>query len=367
MKYQTLQSFEAFGSLKESWNRLVDTSYHNTIFYRHEWFESWLKAYGENHELCVVISTIDRQLQSAMPLLKSRERLCGLPILKISFIENNEVPHCGPIIDHSLDFSMETRSLLEYVTATQQDWDVISLRKMVHKKQMVEPVVAYCREQGYPVLTRESLHSPVLRIMTDWDSYYTGKSQRFRKKVRNDLNRLKKQGEVSVDKLTAPASIHERMEDVFRVGHQSWKEVINNAIGSSVRNRVFFKGLPGWIASERYGVILWTLSLDDKMIAFEYHVRENKTLYALRGEFDEHYKAYSPGAVLDSEIVNRLFFNGIREYNMCGDTSPYKLRWTAEALAHLDMIVFNRTIYGRMLSLIESYGKPFAKALLRKR
>lgn len=365
--YQTLHSLDTFGSLKEPWNRLVDTSYHNTIFYKHEWFESWLKANGGSHEFFVVVSPKDRQLQSAMPLWKSRERLYGLPIRKISFIGNGEVPHCGPIIDRSLDFSTETRSLLEYVIATERDWDVIWLRKMVHSKQMIEPMVVYCRDQGYPVLSRASQSSPVLRIMTDWKSYYTGKSQRFKKKIRNDLNRLKKQGKISVDKLTAPASIQERMEDVFRVGHRSWKEAINNAIGSSVRNRILFKGLPEWIASERDGVVLWTLSLDNKMIAFEYHIQDNKTLYALRGEFDEHCRAYSPGSVLDSEIVKHLFSDGIREYNMCGVPSPYKLRWTAKTQAHRDVIVFNRTAYGRMLSLIESYGKPFVKTLLRKR
>ncbi len=365
--YQTLRSLELFGSLKEAWNQLVDRSYHNTIFYKHELFESWLKAYGEGHEFFVVISSKDRQLLSAMPLMKSRERLYGLPIRKISFIVDHEIPHCGPIIDQSLDFSRETRSLLEYITATERDWDVIWLRKLVHNKQMIEPMVVYCRDQGYPVLSRTAQYSPVLRIMTDWESYYSGKSQRFKKKNRNDLNRLKKQGEITVEKFTAPVSIQERMEDVFRVGHQSWKGAINNAIGSSVRNRIFFKGLPGWIASERDGVVLWTLSLDDKMIAFEYHIQEDRTLYALRGEFDEHWRAYSPGAVLDSEIVKDLFSNGIREYNMCGDSSPYKLRWTAETQPHRDIIIFNRTIYGWMLSLIEFYGKPFVKTLLCKR
>lgn len=365
--YQTLRSLDAFVSLKEPWTRLVDTSYHNTIFYKHEWFESWLKAYRGSYKLFVVISQKDRQLQSAMPLLKSRGQLYGLPIRRISFIGNSEVPHCGPIIDRSLDFSTETRSLLKYVTATERDWDVLWLQKMVHNKQMVEPMVAYFRDQGYPALSRVVQYSPVLRIMTDWESYYTGKSQRFKKKIRNDRNRLKKQGEISVDKLTTPTSIQERMEDVFMVGHRSWKEVVNNAIGSSVRNRIFFKGLPEMIASERDGVILWTLSLDNKMIAFEYHIQENETLYALRGEFDEDYRAYSPGAVLDSEIVKHLFSNGIKEYNMCGDSSPYKLRWTADTQAHQYVIVFNRTVYGRMLSLIEFYGKPFFKALLRKR
>jgi CelD/BcsL family acetyltransferase involved in cellulose biosynthesis len=367
MKYRTINSFDDFAALRESWNQLVGRSYQDTVFFKHQWFESWWKAYGDRHELSVAISQEDQHIQGAMPLMKSRERLYGLPIRKISFIANNEIPHCGPIIDRSLNLASATRSLLDYVTSTEKHWDVIWLQRMVDNQEMIQPMVAYCRDQGYPVISRDSLHSPVLRLTTDWDTYYAGKTQRFKKKIRNDLNRLKRQGRLSIEQLTSPVLIQERFEDVFRVGNRSWKKKININIGSSVQNRRFFVGLPEWIASERDGVILWTLSVDEKMIAFEYHVQGDRTLFALRSEFDQDYGAHSPGAVLDSEIVKRLFANGIEVYNMCGDSSPYKLRWTSEAQVHRDVIVCNRSVYGRMVSLIEAYGRSIAKRLLRNR
>ena len=203
-------------------------------------------------------------------------------------------------------------------------------------------------------------------MTSDWESFYTGKSQRFKKKLRYDRNKLKRSGKVDVKLFNTPEQIADVIEDIFTVACRSWKEEIKNSVGSTSRNRLFFSELPRALNQGENRVLLWILSLDDKIISFEYHIKQGERVYALRGEYDEEYQDTSPGAVLDVEVVQQLFEQGVRVYDMCGDaTNQYKLRWTSDVQPYCEMLLFNNNFRGKFLEFLESRIAPVAKRCWR--
>ena len=208
------------------------------------------------------------------------------------------------------------------------------------------------------------MRSPILKIKSDWKSFYSGKSQRFKKKIRYDLNKLKRKGNVKIQCFDTPEQIESVMEDVFCIGRRSWKGKIGESIGSTQQTRSFYFTLPRALADAGNCVVVWTLSLDGKMISFEYHVRQNNTVYALRGAYDKEYQDVGPGAVLDYEVVRGLFENDVHFYNMCGDPYQYKLRWTPTSQLHKDVIIFRSGLYGKILAFLEKDIRPIAESLL---
>jgi hypothetical protein len=156
------------------------------------------------------------------------------------------------------------------------------------------------------------------------------------------------------------------MEQIYDVGARSWKAKVGKAIGSSKQNRMFFSQLPFALAPGGI-VYLWLLRLNNRLIAFEYHVRQNDIVYALRSSFDEAYRAYGPGSVLDFEVVRSLFKRNVKHYDMCGGPYAHKLRWTSEIKAHMDIMVFNRGPIARVLYFLEKDTKPLLKRILELR
>lgn len=365
MIIEEVKDFNEFLNLEEDWNRLLRKSSFDTVFSRHEWYRCWWEAYGGGNELSILLCKEEGRLIAISPLMMSKDHFRGFPIKKISFIENDETPHCTILVDREADLSAIQEGIFNYLTSTPSRWDILWLRKIPKDTGIIDYIKKYLEENEYKFIIRTSLQSPVLIIETDWGTFYSGRTQRFKKKVRHDYNKLKKQGDIEIQKLDTPSKIDSHLKDVFRIGCQSWKGKIRKSIGSTPENRIFFSTLPRALTNDRNGILLWTLRIKGEMIAFEYHVKEKNTMYALRGEFDEAYRPYGPGAVLDYEIVRNLFDNNVKIYDMCGSPDDYKLRWTSELRSHLEFLIFSRRPYSKFLALLEKNAKPIAKRILQ--
>ncbi len=367
LQIKDIKDYQKFLALQDSWNALVEKSSLDSIFVRHEWIRCWWDAYGQENHLLILLFQEEGVLKAIAPLMIStglfRDKFS---VRKISFIENDETPHCGLIVDASFDIKKILDSLLAYLRAGKEEWDLLLLRKIHEDSQLIEMLPQVAIERKENIFMNTSLRSPVLYINSAWEHFYTEKSQRFKKKIRYDRNKLKRNGKIDVQFFDNPEQIAAIIEEVFGVGYRSWKENIGNSIGSTPQNRFFFAGLPSALSCSENRVLLWTLSLDNKIISFEYHLRQGKTVYALRGEYDEDYQDSSPGAVLDAEVVQKLFEQGVLAYDMCGDAAnQYKLRWTSDVRPYRDILLFNNNLRGKSLAFLENRIVPVAK-LCRK-
>ena len=47
---------------------------------------------------------------------------------------------------------------------------------------------------------KESIESPFILINSDWETFFSGRSQRFRKSLRNKINRANKSAGISIER-----------------------------------------------------------------------------------------------------------------------------------------------------------------------
>lgn len=366
MIIEEIKDVARFSKLEEDWNNLLSKSSIKTVFSSHQWHKCWWEAYGKENELFILICKDGGRPVGISPLMISKDRFRGFPITKISFIENDETPHCAFLMDGTADPSAILATVFDYLRTQRSRWDILWLEKIPENTAIINHLKNYLEGNEYKFIIATSLKSPFLEMDTDWDTFYSEKPQRFKKKIRYDNNKLKKQGDFEIEKLDRPEEIESHMKDIFHVGYKSWKEKIRKSIGSTPENQTFFSTLPRALTNDRNGIVLWTLRFKGEIIAFEYHVREKNIVYALRGEFNEIYSHLSPGSVLDFEIVRNLFENNYSIYNMGGSPDRYKLRWTSKTKNHLDIIIFNRKAYCSVLYFLENNIKPIAKTFFRR-
>ena len=112
--------------------------------------------------------------------------------------------------------------------------------------------------------------------------------------------------------------------------------------------------------------MIWLLKLDQKPIAYEYHLKYKDEVWGMRSEYDDNYSKAGPGTVLDKYIVEQIFKDGFKRYHLGWGADFYKLRWTEDIKAHRTILVFPPNLYGRILYNLEFKLISKIKKLLSK-
>ena len=147
---------------------------------------------------------------------------------------------------------------------------------------------------------------------------------------------------------------------IFIIGKSSWKNKIGKSISSTEENKKFFSNLTA-TANTKGWLYVWMMKANGHPIAFEYDLQYRGRVHALRSEFNEEYASYSPGAVLESYIIRDVFLNGCKEYDMGGGADEYKKHWTTNIRQHVNIFVFNKGLYSKLMSFLEGIIIPYIK------
>ena len=205
--------------------------------------------------------------------------------------------------------------------------------------------------------------SPYLSIEGGWQAFWKGTSQRFKKTARNIQNRLERAGRVHVEEHTEVDPEGSLFAELVELTRRSWKADRGVAIATMPNMHGFFAELTRR-ASARGWLSLWTLRLDDRLVAMEYQLRDGGRVNALRADFDLAYREVSPGSALNFAIAHALFQRGgVREYDMGPGLNDYKLRWATGNHEAVHLMIYRAGAYGRLLHSLDTGLFPFLRRL----
>jgi hypothetical protein len=183
LSIECISKFEDFVSLENDWNTLLDDNEIDSVFLSHGWFKCFWHAWGKGKCLRVLVARTGTRLFGVAPLMFYSGRHLRLPVKILSFIENDESPHCGFII-HKNAVQDVIPAFFNYIYANQNAWDILMLRKMPLETFQIDSIQTYCDQNRNRWIAKPSLSSPFIRTDSDWESFYSNKSQRFKKRIR---------------------------------------------------------------------------------------------------------------------------------------------------------------------------------------
>jgi len=360
MEVRRISDPEDFLAQEKAWNVLLRRSRRNEGCLTHEWFQAWWKAFHRGNQLHILLANRNGEAIGIAPLMSCRGNFRGLPIQKICFMANGQSPSADFIIADD-DEGEVLNSLIGYLLNERGNWDLLELQKIYACSETLAHLQNVLEARGLPFGFKESLKSPVVSTASDWEQFLSSKSRKFRKVLRNKLNRAKRLANISIERISDEKVVQQRLEDIFMVSAKSWKHRVGTAITDSASSRTFYNEVSRTMA-RRGWVELWLMRDSNRPIAFEYHIRYNGTSYPIRADYDEDYGELSPGSVLEYHILKELFSDPtVRQYNSCGHTYRYLLNWTSELREHFTVQVFNRRIFSQFIHGIEYRAIPFLR------
>jgi len=350
MKIETITKFEDFLSLETIWNNLVEKSENDTLFLRHEWFKCWWLGFGKNKQLFVLLVKDEGSIIGIAPLMIERTHYRGFPVRKIEFIENSNSPRVNFILTKKKEECLE--AVFNYLKENKDKWDIIDLRNVPEDTFICGSLPEVLDRNKLLSGIRKGLHSPFISVNSDWHTYYSTRTRRFRKSLKNKTNRIKKIGEPVIQKFENIGNPGTVLTDIMEISKNSWKGKYQRDIASIEDNRRFFEELSKEAGKKRW-LNIWLLSINGKPVAYEYHLKYKDRVSALRGDFDERLRDYSPGSILDAYIVRHVFESNLKEYDMGGSNDFYKRNWTSSARRHTEFIAYKNDLIWRLLYFLE--------------
>jgi len=362
MKIRVLTTVKEVESIKSEWDELLKNSGNDIINLTHDWIMAWWNNFGGPYNLFVIVAyNASQKIAGIAPCMKVKSSYRGIPVNKITLMANGYSPSADIIAKKD-----QTEPVIKAIIRHLEDvpgWDILELTKIQQDGGTSAAILPYLEQKKKCYGIKDNIESPYVVINSDWSTFLSSKSQKFRKTLRNKLNRADHAGDLSIDKIMIKDSSQADVVDMISVSEKSWKREEHTDITSNPSSVGFYKEI-----CDRFGpqglVSLFLLKKGADPIAFEFHLTYNNTAYPIRADFDESFKHLSPGSILESHILKTLFDESqIKEYNTCGHTYDYLVKWTDNTRKYINAEIFNENLRARSLFFLEYKVIPMLRRM----
>jgi CelD/BcsL family acetyltransferase involved in cellulose biosynthesis len=355
-----------FKALAVEWNRLADAADASSVFLRHEWFEavwSWLKQDCELLVLCVRRNGI---LLGICPLVRRQRKRRSLPVRAIEFLSVSDTQACDILADPEYYDEVVT-TIASHFSANVKPWDLIVLDKLPERSLTPQRLQAAMVKCGMGSVLETSGADSIVPLQGTWDDYYMRRSRRLKKGnnlVANTLRRAHATVNLRWVRGKTTADAERALAAAIAISADSWKKTTGFSLDSPGPNA--FIRLLTQHAQQKGWLSLWILELDSIPVAMEYQLIYRGHVHALRADFRNTHHNLSPGTYLNWKLLERLFASDLIAYHMGVGDNPYKGRWAEAFSTRSRLMVFGRTMRGRLLRQAETRLRPVVRHLCNR-
>lgn len=366
---EIIDDYNQFLSYSEHWNHLLEKSKVNNIFLTYEWLKCWWEAYGEkNNKLVILFVKDEDELIGIAPLMISKIYFQYIPVNKIGFIENFHTGRMDFIISRNKNDVIDC--IFNYLTEKIANlWDVGIFNKISTDSENYYTLQDILTQKNIPYKILDSLFSPYIEISSNWETFLIQRDRKLKKTMRNNINRLEKLGKVEIVEIKKDSNdteIEEVLREISDIASKSWKSKTKSEIFSTEQEQKFYSTLT-YVMDRKGYLNIWLLKVNNKPIAFEYHLLYKNKDYALKASYNLDYSNCSPGSILEYEVIKNAFNMNYSEIDLLGQNERYKMKWDPLIRKHLQFIFFSNALKSKLLSLIELKILPFFKKIHYRR
>ncbi len=333
-----LTSFDEIETIADAWRDLQKRSGF-CVFGCYDWFRSWWHTMGQDkgRELHVVAATRNGRLAGVLPL--SIRKILGVRIMK--YAGNELFDYCGALAEDALI----VRALWE-TAQNSKLFDLALIRDVTSCAHDFGTLESFAKKTSGEVAPFISLAWP------SGEAWFAARDRKQRRNFRCKLQRLEKEGPVSVAFHRSGSVAKETIEKML-LHKIAW-------CARSGKNGIFSNPLvfPAFqrmaaLAAERGHLFLAVLTCRDIEVAHILGFINHGTLHCYFMSYAPEWGHCSPGVVLLEKTIGWAIDNGLKEFDFMRGNEAYKFRY-ATGKRELSFFRFARTPLGHAGSFL--YG-----------
>lgn len=351
MHIEVVTDIDRFRDMRTEWNHLFYSMATHPLPLSHEWLFIWWQIFGSQNKLHIICVYDGGRLVAIAPFVKEKTKYRGISVSCLRLMANGHTPFCDLIIggDIALD---QKRQILELIINSNTE-DMLVFGKVLEDGFMYQNLITGQNIFGYRYGAKAGLVTPIIPINGKWEEFLKGKSRKFRKNINNKFNRFKKEIDFTIDCIEITSREHPALKEMVEISKNSWKTKVKNDLGSKPGSKEFL-----FMLADKFGdsgsVHLWIIRKAGNPVAYEFHLDFDGVVYPLRADFNEKFRDYSPGSILEYTTLKVLFEEGaVREYYSCADDYWYLHNWTTESKKQFNIEIFANNWKSRALYMLE--------------
>lgn len=240
--------------------------------------------------------------------------------------------------------------LIQEFSKSIPNWDTLQLTLI---NNCVAHIALYDEEKSGRSSTRilQTIKSPYIQLKNSWDQTYIALPKKLRWAIRKGEKELTNLGSLSYCEYTKGEEMDELFKIIYTIEKHSWKEKSGSSITTQDKQRKFYEALARY--ATRDGTLsAHVLLLNNKPLAYILGLLSGDGSFLdLKESFVDSYSKYSPAHVLKNYALPNLINKGVRIYDFMGECEPYKMRWTDKTYERHTIVIYNKTLRGRLAYL----------------
>jgi len=315
MKIRVVDTDSEFDALEESWNRLSDRTAPN-FFSSFDYVRTvWKHFRGTDDRLHILMLSEGPAIVGIAPFYIERCRTRRIPYRIIRWIAAWEGDRPRLLIEGNEE--MFWKEILCFLERERRSWELLDL---------VEQPMSGPGGQGWSFLSRSGWYwekAPdaidyYISLEGSWDDYLKGLGSHTRKEWRRHTRRLSSiPGGYAVERISDPKQMQMALGRFVRLERSGWKAEAGIGVGKDKRHLAFYEDLLVRLAEKGQATAHFLTSNGEDIAAGICFIQRDLVSFR-HTTYSPAYSAYSPGILLQAEILQELFRGTYRELDLEG-------------------------------------------------
>lgn len=319
-----LTSVDELQAAAPAWDDLWQRSHTVVPLARADLLADWMRQFQPKGPFHAIVVAEGPQWIAAIPLVA--HRMGGF--LSAAGLPGNCWAPCGDLL---CDAAADADAVMHALVAALGDlsWRLFQFCEARIDSPPWQALERVCDRSGLACESHESFRVGRLAIDCPWKDYQKRWAKNHRQALSRALRRMAAEGAVEFEMLSNPnpQAVEPWLREAFRVEDLSWKGKAGTSVLRMPGMYDFFVRQAGQLARREH-LELAALRLDGRMIAFVYGFRAKGVYFAHKIGYDPRFAAFSPGQMLFSWILERLFHDGAtRALDFMGPVTDAIARW----------------------------------------
>ena len=355
-----LSNFTLELSTKDEWRELASQGKNSEPFFQPEWIEAFAGSFGRGNTYLLLSVWKEGRLTGMAPLSRSGFFFGKIPARTYRSLSGIHSGRYDILLDDT-DPERASKAMWRRLAADQW-WDVIEVQDVPADGDFFR-LMKHANASGFLTGVWPTRKMPFIKIPErDKDPFSNcpKHSKKDRSKMKSKLTKLNSEGRVSFD--TIESNHEHALREFIELENSGWKGTNGSAIASNPTTRRFYELMCAGLSS-RGLVRIYEMRFNEKLIASDLGFIMNGAFFSVKVAYDESFSRYSPGQLLNRHIIEDLWANGFKIYDLMGAKMPYKMVWTSEVREHSHCYIFRPTLKGKLLHAATMRGGKALKGL----
>jgi CelD/BcsL family acetyltransferase involved in cellulose biosynthesis len=349
---------------KKVWEQLLSECIEPTIYSGFTFVHTaWRQFKNPNDELFIIVVKQENDAVAIAPFRIEHQKFLGLPSIRIIRFIAEWGEGDKPRIISKIPVELVWKRIYLFLHKEYRRWDSLYL---LEQNKATLDITQYIFNGSIYSQRSESLsNSYFISMAGSWDEYVNSLGSKTRQNWRKCRRLLEENfSGISFERFGDSSQILQALDRYILLEQSGWKKGMEFSVGGNDRVKSFYKELIDQLALRKMvSIHFLTDNHKDISSAIIYHCKDH--LYGAHIAYDREYSKYSPGIMLNSEIIKSNFQSRFDVFDLLGlqnaEKKPhFKKSWATGEIENYNITINRRS--GRMI--IKSLVRWLEKLLL---